>query len=50
MIRNFFQLFVSSENDLTVAKEQNWFDVLIDVELFADNAYSDKEYFEPRKQ
>jgi hypothetical protein len=40
----------ASQNDLTVAKEQNWFDQLANVELFADKAYCDKEYFEPRKQ
>jgi hypothetical protein len=40
----------ASQNDLTVAKEQQWFDDLVDVELFADKAYCDEEYFEPREQ
>jgi hypothetical protein len=40
----------ASQNDLTVAKEQQWFDDLIDVELFADKAYCDEPYFEQREQ
>jgi hypothetical protein len=40
----------ASENDLTVAKEQNRFDNLIDTHLFADKAYCETDYFETRKQ
>ena len=40
----------ASQNDLTVAKEQNWFDNLIQTQLFADKAYGETDYFETRKQ
>jgi len=40
----------ASQNDLTVAKEQNWFDNLIQTQLFADKAYAETDYFETRKQ
>ncbi|MDR0828747.1 MAG: transposase [Prevotellaceae bacterium] len=40
----------ASENDLSVPREQNWFDELSDTELFADKIYIDSDYFKPREK
>jgi hypothetical protein len=40
----------ASESDLSIPKELNWFDKLVDTELFADKIYIDKEYFKPREK
>ena len=47
---NKIHLSAASENDLSLAKQLNWFDELQSVELFADKAYCDKPYFEQREQ
>lgn len=47
---NKIYLSSASENDLAVVREINWLDDLADTQVFADKAYCDKEYFEPRKQ
>ena len=33
-----------------MAKEQNWFNNLIQTQVFADKAYAETDYFETRKQ
>jgi len=40
----------ASENDLSVAKELNWFDKLYESNVFADKIYIDHDYFQTRKQ
>jgi hypothetical protein len=40
----------ASENDLAFVRELNWLDDLLKVSVFADKAYCDKDYFEPRKK
>ncbi|MDR3328046.1 MAG: transposase [Prevotellaceae bacterium] len=40
----------ASESDLSVPQELNWFDELIDTELFADKIYIAEEYFKSRQQ
>lgn len=40
----------ASQSDLSVPRELNWFDELVDTELFADKIYIDEDYFKPREK